>query len=257
MIKIGPAGIGSVKDVEKNFEEFHRLGIKCAEIPFTYGVFIKTKEQAEKVHRAAEKFKIELTIHGQYWINLNSAEREKIEASKQRILECLKVGTWLDAKAVVFHSGFYGKKTKGKTFEKIKEGIRELQEKRKEFGYTPKLAPETMGKINVFGSISEIARLVEETGCEFCIDFAHILARYKTYNFEKIKEKFGKYPSWHCHFSGIEYGEKGEKKHLRTEERYWEKLFERLPKDKKIRIVCESPNPLADAVQGIEILKNK
>jgi endonuclease IV len=66
-----------------------------------------------------------------------------------------------------------------------------------------------MGKINVIGSLEVIEYLVNETGCSFCIDFAHILARYnKTENFEEVKQRFGKFKDWHCHFSGIEYGEK-------------------------------------------------
>ena len=43
--------------------------------------------------------------------------QEKIEKSKERILECLKVGTWLNAKVVVFHPGFYGKCGKEETYE--------------------------------------------------------------------------------------------------------------------------------------------
>ena len=43
---------------------------------------------------------------------------------------------------------------------------------------------------DVFGSIDEISRLVNETGCSFCLDFAHILARDKKVDYEKIKELF-------------------------------------------------------------------
>jgi endonuclease IV len=46
-----------------------------------------------------------------------------------------------------------------------------------------------MGKINVFGSVEEISDLVKETGCSFCIDFAHILARDKKIDYVKIEKK--------------------------------------------------------------------
>ena len=106
-VKLGPAGIGSVKDVEKTFADYKGRGIRCAEIPFTYGVYIKEKSVAEKVQQAAEKFGIELSIHAQYWINLNSEDWEKVEASKKRILKSCEVGHWLGARKIVFHSGFY------------------------------------------------------------------------------------------------------------------------------------------------------
>ncbi len=112
---------------------------------------------------------------------------------------------------VVFYPGFYGKDSKEETYLQIKEKIKELQEEIKKNKWKIKLAPETTGKINVFGSINEIHKSVEETGCSFCIDFAHILARYKNYKFKEVSKKFNKFKQWHVHFSGIEYNKKGER----------------------------------------------
>ena len=109
-----------------------------------------------------------------------------------------------------------------------------------------------MGKINVFGSIEEVSRLVKETGCSFCIDFAHILAREKKVDYEKIKKLFPQ-KEWHCHFSGIVYGEKGEKHHKTTEKEEWKNLLNNLPKDKEISIVCESPTLIEDSSEGMGI----
>jgi len=252
-IKFGPAGIGSVKDVVANLETYSKLGIKACEIAFTYGIYIKKKEDALRIGKKAKDLGIQLSIHAPYWINLNSAEKEKVEQSKERILKCCEVGTWLNAKKIVFHPGFYGKKEKAETYENIKNAILEIQKKIKEKKYTPKLAPETTGKINVFGSIDEIARLVRDTKCSFCIDFAHVLARYKNYNFDEIKEKFNDEMNWHIHFSGIEHGEKGEKKHKLTEPKEWEKLLDNLPTEKDIVIINESPDPVGDSLLGIKI----
>ena len=254
MIRFGPAGLGGVKEAIKNLENYSKLGLKACEIAFTYGVYIKNKTDAEKIGEKAKELGINLSIHAPYWINLNSDEEEKIEKSKERILRCLEVGTWLDASNVVFHAGYYGKKTPEETYEMIKQGILEIMEKAHSRRFTPKLAPEIMGK-NVFGTIEEISKLVEETGCEFCIDFAHILARYKDYSFKKVAEKFKKSGEWHCHFSGIEYGEKGEKNHIVTPEKDWKKLLENLPKGKEITIINESPSPVADSSRGLVISK--
>ena len=256
-IKFGPAGLGPVKDAIANLEEYHRLGFKACEIAFTYGPYIKKKEDAEAIGKKAKELGIKLSIHGQYWINLNSAEPEKIEKSIERIFECCKIGTWLGAEEIVFHPGFYGKSEKAETYEKIKAGIMEIMEKMKENHYTPKLAPETTGKVNVFGSYHEIKNLVRETGCSFCIDFAHILARHKNYHFKEVLEEFKDDKDLHVHFSGINYGEKGEKSHKKTEREELRKLLEHLAKEKgkNVTIINESPEPVEDSVVGLEVAK--
>ena len=257
MIKFGPAGLGGVKQAISNLEVYNKLGLKACEIAFTYGVYIKKKQDALEIGKSAKKFGIQLSIHAPYWINLNSLDKEKIEKSKQRILKCCEVGTWLGAKRVVFHAGYYSGMKKEKAYENIKNKILEIQEEIKKNRYTPKLAPEITGKINVFGSINEIFHLVRDTECSFCIDFAHVLARYKTYNFKEIFNKFRKFKEIHIHFSGIEYGEKGEKSHKLTQEKELKKLISVLPPRKKIIIINESPDPIGDSVLGKKIYDNQ
>ena len=184
-VKFGPAGLGGVKEAVENLKRYSELGLKACEIAFTYSIYIKEKEDAVKIRKAAKKYRIKLSVHAPYWINLNSDDKEKVKKSRERILRSCEVGTWLGAYRVVFHPGYYRKMEKAETYANIKNQILELQEEIKKKKYTPKLAPETTGKVNVFGSVDEIYRLCEETGCEFCIDFAHILARYKLYNFNE------------------------------------------------------------------------
>lgn len=255
-VKFGPASLGSVKDAVKTLERYKELGFRACEIAFTYSVYIKKKEDALKIGKAAKELGIKLSIHAPYWINLNSNDEEKIRQSRERILNCCKVGEWLGAYRVVFHPGYYGK-NKEEAYENIKNQVIELQEEIKKRKYRIKLAPEMMGRVNVFGSIEEIHKLVEETGCEFCIDFAHILARYKKYNFEEVFEKFKKHKEIHIHFSGIEYGEKGEKRHKKTSEEELEMLISHLPKNKEITIINESPFTVDDSLQGMKIYSNK
>ena len=129
-----------------------------------------------------------------------------------------------------------------------------MQEEIKKNKWRVKLCPETMGKINVFGSINEIARLVKETKCGFCIDFAHIEARDKKVSWDLL-EKLFKGKNWHCHFSGIEYGEKGEKRHIKTSVEKWKSVLENLPKNKNIVIINESPEPVEDSVIGLRLFE--
>jgi deoxyribonuclease-4 len=254
-IKFGPAGLGPVKEAISNLEMYNKLGLRACEIAFTYSVYIKSKKDAEIIRDKAKELGIELRIHAPYFINLNSNEEEKIEKSKERIMRCLEVGTWLGVSIVVFHPGFYGKKNKEESYEKIKEGVLDLQLRRKESGYTPELAPETMGKVNVFGSVEEIRKLVEDTGCNACIDFAHILARDKDYRFEEVFGMFKDFDKINIHFSGIVYGEKGERHHITTPDSEWKKLLKTLPKNKEITIINESPTHIEDSVRGLELSK--
>ncbi len=271
-IRFGPAGIGGVKEAISNLEMYHKLGLKACEIAFTYGIYIKEKEDAVRIGKKAKELEIKLSIHAPYWINLNSLDKKKAEESKRRIMDCCKIGTLMKAHRIVFHPGYYSgikgtnvplinpsfklavkRDPKKEAYENIKQRILEIQEEIKKENYTPKLAPETSGKVNVFGSIAEIRKLTEDTKCSFCLDFAHILARYKSYQIKETLSEFKDAKELHIHFSGIEYGEKGEKNHKETPERELRKLISSLPKNKDITIINESPSPINDSVMGLKI----
>jgi deoxyribonuclease IV len=271
VIKFGPAGLGPVKEAISNLEEFSKKGLKACEIAFTYNVYIKADECAE-IAKKARELDIELTVHAPYFVNLNSAEKAKREATKKRILDSCRIGELLGAKVVVFHPGYYGNKVpkpslgksesqasgylkdRAETYLVIKEGIIEIMKEIKKNGWKIQIAPETMGKINVFGSIEEISALAKETGCAFCLDFAHILARDKKVDYKKIEELFPQ-KEWHCHFSGIVYNEKGERNHIKTEKKAWAELLKNLPRDREIRIINESPDMIEDAIEGLRLSK--
>src|SRR3989338_6778637 len=247
-IRFGPAGLGPVKTAEKMLKEFSRKGLKACEVAFTYGVYIKNKEDALRIGKKDNELDISLSIHAPYYVNLNSSEIEKREATKKRILDCCEIGELLGAKIVVFHPGYYSK-DKEESYNVIKDGIIRIMKEIERKKWKIEIAAETMGKVNVFGSIDEISRLVKETGCGFCIDFAHVLARDKKVDYEKIAILFP-WKKWHVHFSGIVYGEKGEKHHRETEKEEWNNLLKNLPKDKEARIVNESPDMINDCLEG-------
>jgi len=255
MIRVGPAGLGGVKEAENRLESFKKLGLNACEIAFTYGIYIKEKD-AKRIGKKAKELDIKLSIHAPYWINLNSKEKEKVEKSKERILNCLKIGNLLNVELVVFHPGYYSGMDKEKCFQNIKKQVLEIEDERKRLGIKTKLAAETTGKINVFGSMEEILRLKKETKIDFCIDFAHIKAREQNrITYKEIVERFpGK---MHCHFSGIEFGEKGEKRHKETTEEEIKELVKALPKDREITIINESPSPTKDSVKALKILREQ
>jgi deoxyribonuclease IV len=257
-IFFGPAGLGGIDEAEDNLKTMKKLGLKACEIAFTYGIYIK-KKNAKNIKKWAKKNNIKLSVHAPYWINLNSNDNEKVEKSKKRILKSCEVSELIGAEKVVFHPGYYGKDSKENTYNKIKKEIIELQEEIKRKKWEVKLAPETTGKKNVFGSVEEIKNLVKETGCFFTIDFAHLFARNNgKIALKNLVKDFEGFEELHCHFSGIEYGDKGEKKHKETSEEDIKELLialKNLKNLKKVVIINESPIPLQDSVLMSKIWK--
>ena len=122
---------------------------------------------------------------------------------------------------------------------------------------------ENTSKIYQFGTFEEILKLSQEFDNVMpTIDFAHLHARsngkYNTYRefsgvLEKIEKKLGKkgLENMHIHITGIDYGEKGEKKHLNLKESdlKYKELIKAL-KDFKVKgvAISESPNIEGDAL---------
>lgn len=249
MIKIGPASIGDGSILK----EYKRLGFKAAEVEFVYSVYMNNNK-AKEVGKLAKDLDIELSVHAPYYCNLASKDKETIEKTKKRILDSCERSHYLNAKYVVFHPGYY-LEDKEKTFQIIKDGILEMQKIIKKNNWNVKLAPEVMGKKNVFGHFDEILRLVNETGCHFCMDFAHFHAREGRIDYKEVLDKIKHFDELHCHFSGIEFGDKGEKRHILTEEKELGKLINVLKEHKKkVIIINESPDPVQDSIRTLKIL---
>jgi deoxyribonuclease-4 len=245
MIRIGPAGSGGQGNL-KGIRKVARMKLDCMEVEFTYGVRMSMDDAREAGSLAKEKG-IALSVHAPYYINLASDEKEKIRSSKQRILDSCQRAHALGARNVVFHAGFYQKKTAEQTYALIKKAILEIQRKISKNKWKVQLCPEITGKPTQFGSVEELLKLRKETGCGICVDFAHLYARQQgIVDYAKILKKMPK--KFHAHFSGIEYGPKGERKHLKTTPKFFKPLAEALLKTRRdVTLICESPQPYKDA----------
>ena len=182
-----------------------------------------------------------------YYINLASDEEEKFVASKKRILDACERAQAMGAQNVTFHAGFYQKRTHEKTYQLIEKALRDLIKtiSRKRWHVT--LCPEVTGKPSQFGSFEELLRLKKETGCGLTVDFSHLYARHRgDIDYGRILDELPK--KFHAHFSGIEYGDKGERKHIKTTEKFFKPLAKELVRrDLDITIINESPEPFEDA----------
>ena len=245
MIKVGPAGSGGRGNLE-GIRRVARMKLDCMEVAFTYGVRMSLDDAREAGALARAKG-ITLSVHAPYYINLASDEAAKVAASKQRLLDSCQRADALGARRVVFHAGFYQKKTAEQTYALIKKAIVEIQQIILKNKWKVELCPETTGKPSQFGSVQELLKLRKNTGCEICVDFAHLYAREQgkvdyTGIISKLPKKF------HAHFSGIEYGPKGERKHINTTPKFFKPLAEALLQSRHdVTLICESPRPYRDA----------
>lgn len=242
--------MGNLKGIQK----VARMKLDCMEVEFTYGVRMSIAEARQAGALAKEKG-VALSVHAPYYINLASDEKEKVVASKKRILDsCQRAGA-LGARNVVFHAGFYQKKSAVQTYRLIKKAILEIQRNVAKNSWNVKLCPEITGKPSQFGSLEELLKLKQDTGCGLCVDFAHLYARQQgEIDYTQVLKKLPK--SFHAHFSGIAYGKKGERKHLKTTPKFFEPLAAALIKrNANVTLICESPEPHKDAAMMKRMLR--
>jgi deoxyribonuclease-4 len=255
-ILFGPAGSAGLGN-EEGLKHTKELNLKAMEIEFTYGVRM-TNTEAKKIGDLAKQLGIKLSVHAPYYINLSSKEKAKQEASKQRILQSCERAHYLGASPVVFHAGYYQAQDPEEVFKLIKKEILDLQKQIKEKGWNVKLAPETTGKKSQFSGLDDLLRMKKETGCEICIDFAHLYARENGHvDFDEVLKKIKDLPHIHCHFSGITYTEKGERSHIILEKKFFAPLAAAIKKYKpaSMTVINESPDVFGDAVKMKEWFK--
>lgn len=254
MIRLGPAG-SPVKSTLDGLGYIKKIGLNAMEVEFTYGVRMRN-ELAKKIGELAEKLDISLSVHAPYYINLASSDKQKLEASKKRILDSCERAHYLKASHVVFHAGFYGRLSDKECYKIIKKEIIEMQDIIKENKWKTGLAPETTGKKSQFGSLTELLKLKDEIKCSICVDFAHLHARNGSVNYAFIFDQLAKLKHIHSHFSGIEFSDKGERRHLIMEKADFLPLAKEILKRKiDITIICESPVTWEDSLKMKEIIE--
>ncbi|MBA7594712.1 endonuclease 4 [subsurface metagenome] len=257
MIYLGPAGIPTVSKERTTIG-----GIKCVaelklnafEVEFVRRVGM-SNEMAKETGRVAKKLSILLSVHCPYFVNLCSQEKEKLDASKQRILDSVERAFHMGADVAVFHPGFYGDLIPEAAFNAIEGACRDMLDRMRAKGIKKvRLGLETTGKVSQFGTLDEIIEICKKLkGCAPVVDFAHIYARQAgriDYNdvFEKLKPL--KLKHLHAHFTGMEWApakapwQGNERRHLelKVDKPPFEPLAREVLKRKvNITLISESP----------------
>ncbi len=268
MIRIGPSGNSDAfyasgrKHTYQEGEFLHSIGLNAFEYSFGRGVSM-SDDTANKIKSEFAKYGIALSVHAPYYTNFANPDPEMIAKSigyiKQSLTACNKMG----GERVVFHPAACGKTTRAEAVEATKRNLALLAESCKDISFAFKLCAETMGKNNQIGTVEEVVDfcLIDDMFYP-CFDFGHINAythgglntkddyrRILDYTIDKLG--FEKASVMHVHFSKIQYGDKGEIRHLTfADDKYgpeYAPLGELFDEYKMSPyIVCESNGTMSD-----------
>src|SRR5574344_2108203 len=203
----------------KAFQILEERNLDGMEIEFVHGVRM-SDETKQMLKKLSKEKKFVLTAHGPFYINLNSKEEEKVEASIHRIADTAMTASEFGGYSITYHAAFYMNKDKETVYEEIIRLSKEFEQ----------VLP--------------------------CVDFSHIHARtageYNTYDefckvLDRIGTELGEFAlnNFHAHLAGIDYSSKGEKRHLILEDsdmNYKDLLKALKSFNVKGALVCESPN---------------
>lgn len=270
-ISFGPGGnsesFGKRKFPGDLPEYLHSMGLNGYEIECGRGVRIAAKTY-ELLPQIAKENNIVLSLHTPYFISLSSENEETRLNSLTYIYDSALAAQKLGAKKIVIHSGSCSKMTREQALELAADTLAKAQKMLDEKGLSDIIiCPETMGKINQLGTLSEVIKLCG-TDKRFlpCVDFGHLNAR--TLGGIKTKEDYSKIldeierelghdrlKNFHVHFSKIMYTSGGEKSHLTFEDAQYGPDYQPLmelfrERDLQPSIICESAGTQAeDAAQ--------
>ena len=280
MIKFGPAGncktfyaAGYKKSVEAP-KWLKEIGLTAYEYSFGRGITLGD-ETAIELGEQAKKYGIEVSIHAPYYINFANPDPDKIENSIMYVVNSLEKLKLIGGKRLVVHPASCGKLDRAEALKLAHNNLLLLKERLDILGFSDYLiCLETMGKPAQIGTYKEIVDMCKLSPNFIpTIDFGHINAltqgslkteddyrKIISYIFNELGEEKAK--KIHIHFSKIEYGAKGEIRHLTLEDEIYGPEFAPLAKVLKEFnvspvVICESNEVMAkDALNLKEIYDN-
>ncbi|MFI3229180.1 MAG: TIM barrel protein [Bacillota bacterium] len=240
-----------------------KKGIDCYEYSFGRGVNLSS-ETAVAIGNAFENSGVELSVHAPYFINFSNPDPEKIENSIGYVTRSIEKLICFKGNRVVVHPASQGKAKRDVAHTTAIENFKLLSAVLEEKGLTNyKVCIETMGKIGQMGSVAEVVDYCNVSEQFYpCVDFGHVNSRelgslketanytsLLSYMLDNLPEH--KVFDMHIHFSKIQYGAKGELKHLTFEDEIYgpnyEHMLEAVYKlGLEPYIICESDGTQAE-----------
>ena len=224
--KFGVAGVPvNYKGKPKDFYNWLKgMKLNAYEVQCTFGFKMSDKNKEMVLQAQNDGFYI--SIHGPYYINLGSVNDTVVARSIDILKQGIELAKSINCNRIIFHPGGGHENTEQGRKEAIKRIIDHLNAIASEIDMGEvRFYPEIGGKTANLGSLDEIIEICN--GCEYaypCIDIAHLHAR----EFGSITSKHilkaklehlsqelpNKFKDVHFHAYTINYGDKGEIKHL-------------------------------------------
>ena len=216
-------------------------GLDAFEYSFGRG-YIMSSETAKQLGEEFKKYGIALSIHAPYFINFATPDDLLLEKSKGYISTGIKFLRNFGADRLIFHPGSAGKMDRHQAYLLAKDRIISFADELQAQGLLDGiyLCPETMGKSQQIGTYEEILQICKANDHLIpTFDFGHINSllggALKTkQDFLKILNRsievigYQKTANAHIHFSKIEYGAKGEIRHLNFDDEIYGPNFQPL-----------------------------
>lgn len=223
----GVAGVptnykGKFKDL---FPWLSAMNLNAFEIQCTYG--FKVSADNRNIIKNAIVDGFGMSMHAPYYINLGSLNEPVVTRSKSNMKEGIELAKEIGVNRIIFHPGgghHNSEQGRRNAIDQLVAGINEFTSE-VDMGDV-RLYPEIGGKSVSLGSLDEIIEICQR--CEYCypcIDIAHLHARevgsittkdILRNKLQKIKDAIPeKFKYIHFHAYTINYGDKGEIKHLR------------------------------------------
>ena len=213
------------------------------------GVFLRIGDEARK-HGIA------LSFHAPYFISLSGIDPEKRLGSLRYIRDSVHCAELMGADTIVIHCGSCTKLTREEavalSLDTLMAALADNPATKVHFGI------ETMGKQNQLGTLDEVLEICRRDERLYpVVDFGHLNARAcggvftSADDYARVFDRVAKVLSpekaetLHCHFSKIEYTDKGEKRHLTFADTVYgppyEPLMECIVREGlSPRVICES-----------------
>jgi len=231
-VRFGPAG-----NPDSFYREGHKSsldmprwlrekGLNAYEYQCSRGVNI-SEETARKLGGLAAEYDIHLSIHAPYYINLAAVGPDARDKTRKHLISSLRAARWMGARVVVFHPGSAGgdrASAMDRAGKLLADVVRQAREEGMDGIF---LAPETMGKKSLLGSLEDVLDLCSlDDHIIPAIDFGHLhavgggdlISREAFASvLGRVREALGRrLKRLHLHFSPVEFSAAGEKRHRTT-----------------------------------------
>lgn len=221
MVYFGPAGndVKFYADGNKSSVDAPRwlasIGLNAYEISFGRGIRM-TEKTAEIIGHQAETYGVKISVHAPYYINL--ANNDSLEKNYHYIKRSLELLALMGGNRLVIHVGSQMQMTREEALDNCRNNLQIILSRLQSDGLKDfLLCLETMGKYSQIGNLDEICMLcaIDPQHLVPTVDLGHMncLAQGQM-DLDRVFEQLKVFPQVHFHISFIEYGLKGEIKHV-------------------------------------------